>query len=484
MTIVEANQAALNLYGYSRDDFINLPLMRLVDPSDQPRVARLIESGVVLEREGPFKQVHHDGRTSDTMISAFPLRFSGRDCRVVIAEDVSDNLRLERQLNQAQRLESLGQLAGGVAHDFNNLLGVILGFTGFVSQQLTRAANESDPERWQKSLDDLARVETAATSASQLTRQLLAFARREVAQPRVVSVNQAVEQVEQLLRRSLGEHVRMEIRTRSPVSMVRIDPGQLEQVVVNLSVNARDAMPDGGNLVIETLDVEVDEAYAATQLDLSPGGYVGLRVSDTGTGMPESVLLHAFEPFFTTKASGLGTGLGLATVYGIVTQAGGNIHIYSEVGKGTTVTVLLPGAVAPDEEAPAPAAVAPAPSGEETVLVVEDAADLRAAIVRMLERRGYRVLQAGGGPGAIRTVEESGEPVHLLLTDVAMPQMLGTELAAALTPLHPGLRVLYMSGFPQQILGASGTLGPESALLEKPFTESALLSKVRAVLNS
>jgi PAS domain S-box-containing protein len=271
LTVMEANEAALDLYGYSRKEFIGLPVMRLVDESDQPRVARMIEDRAVQKGEGPFSRVHLDGSTSEVMLTAFPLRFAGRDCRVVIAEDVTDKLRFERQLNQAQRLESLGQMAGGVAHDFNNLLAITLGFTAFVSEDLARAANEPNGERWQKSLQDLGRVEKAATSASKLTRQLLAFARREVVQPQVISVNETVAQVQELLRRSLGEQVTMDVRLSPQVSMVRMDPGQLEQVVVNLCVNARDAMPDGGNLVIDTLDVEVDEAYAAARVGLSPG---------------------------------------------------------------------------------------------------------------------------------------------------------------------------------------------------------------------
>jgi CheY-like chemotaxis protein len=369
-----------------------------------------------------------------------------------------------------------------VAHDFNNLLGITLGFTGFVSQELAQAVNGPGGERWRKSLQDLGRVEKAATSASKLTHQLLAFARREVVKPQVISVNETVAQVQELLQRSLGEQVTMNVRLSPQVSMVRMDPGQLEQIVVNLCVNARDAMPDGGDLVIDTLDVEVDEAYAASRVGLRPGRYVRLRVSDTGTGMPESVLQHAFEPFFTTKGPGRGTGLGLATTYGIVTQAGGFVHIYSGVGQGTTVNVLLPCGAAEADSATPPVEGPATLSGHETVLVVEDEDDLRAAIVRMLERQGYRVLEASNGPEAIGTLEAFGEPVDLLLTDIAMPQMLGTELAAQVATLRPGVRMLYMSGFPQQAAGTAGTPGPDFALLEKPFTEATLLTKVREVI--
>lgn len=416
-----------------------------------------------------------------TMFVMLRRTLEARANRLVEAERAA--AEMQQRLAQQERLESIGQLAGGVAHDFNNLLGVILGFTGFVHQDLAKSADGEDGNRWQRSLQDLDRVEKAANSAKRLTRHLLAFARREIAQPQVIEVVAAVEHVLELLRRSLGEHIAMEVRLDPHTSPVRIDPGHLEQILINLCVNARDAMPGGGILVIETLDVEVDEAYALTQGDLDPGRYVRLRISDTGGGMPEEVLKHAFEPFFTTKAPGHGTGLGLATVYGIVKHSGGRVHLYSEEGHGTTVSVLLPVASASDLSESAAISGAAMPSGQESILVVEDERDLRDAVSRMLESHGYRVLTAPNGRVALEMVERFSGELHLLLTDVVMPEMLGKELAQRVSDLRPGVRVLYMSGFAQPVLGSAGVLGPDMVLLDKPFTESDLLSKVRGVLD-
>jgi PAS domain S-box-containing protein len=483
LSIVEANQAAIQLLGYERNELIGLLLGAILDPKERSEVSEFIRAHAVLQGAGPFKVLPKSAEVREVLVTAFPINFNGRDCRFVMAEDVTDRLRLERQQSQAQRLESLGQLAGGVAHDFNNLLGIILGFTGFVKEQMVRDS-ESSGQRWEKSLVDLGRVEKAATSATQLTRQLLSFARREVSQPQVVSINDSVREVESLLRRSLGEHVAMDLQLAPETSRVLIDPGNLEQILVNLCVNARDAMPGGGTLVIETQDAEVDTAYAQAQVGLKPGRYVRLRVSDTGSGMPASVIEHAFEPFFTTKPLGQGTGLGLATVYGIITQAGGFIHLYSEEGRGTTVSVLLPQTSVSLESVPTAVEPAVPPGGVETVLLVEDEEDLREAVARMLESHGYQVHMAANGRAAMALLRTIEDPIQLLLTDVVMPEMLGKELAEQVASLRPGVRILFMSGFAQPVLGPTGTLGPDVALLEKPFTEAALLAMVRSVIDA
>jgi nitrogen-specific signal transduction histidine kinase len=398
-----------------------------------------------------------------------------------MAQDVTERRRLEQQLRQSQRLESLGQLAGGVAHDFNNLLGVILNFAMFLKENLVAAAAEGDEDRWRPAIKDVDRIIRAAESASRLTHQLLAFARREVVQPKALNVNSVLLELEPLLRRTLGEHIEFETATGDGLWPVLMDPGHLEQVLTNLAVNARDAMRQGGKLIIDTQNVVADEAYTMGRPGLKPGRYVRLRVSDTGTGMDKKTLQRAFEPFFTTKPKGEGTGLGLATVYGIVNQAGGYISLYSEPGLGTRVHTLLP---ATDQD-PVPIesqASLPRVQASETVLVVEDAEDLREVVERILSRNGYRVIIAANGVEALRVANEYAGKIDLLLTDVVMPQMQGKELADRMLQKQPALRVLFMSGYAEAMLGTSGTLEPGVVLLEKPFTEPLLLERVREVL--
>src|SRR5665213_956009 len=342
--------------------------------------------------------------------------------------------RLEGQLHQSQRMESLGQLAGGVAHDFNNLLAVISNYASFVSEEL------DDKEAAQ---NDLGQIRVAAERAAELTRQLLAFAGRKVLQPVIFDLNQVIIAVEQILRRTIGEHVELTISLSTDPWLVEADPGQLEQVLVNLAVNARDAMPDGGLLTIDTENSEIDEGYTEPHPGLALGRYVRLRVSDTGSGMEQAVLDRVFEPFFTTKPRGEGTGLGLPTVFGIVAQAGGEIQLFSEPGIGTTCRVLLP----TTDRTPTIGRSLTEPRdlhGTETVLVVEDEDALREVARRILSRNGYVVLTSANGPEAIALVERHTGVIDLLLTDVIMPQMLGKEVAARIQEFRPGLPVLYM----------------------------------------
>ena len=389
--------------------------------------------------------------------------------------------RLEDQLHQSQRLESLGQLAGGVAHDFNNLLGAILNFAAFVAEEVEKLPADYPPRVTLRS--DVEQITRAAERGAELTHQLLAFGRREVVQPRVLDLNQVVKDVEQLLRRTIGEHIELNVSLARSVSPVLADPGQLEQVLVNLAVNARDAMTSGGIVTIETADVEVDEIYAAFRPGLTQGQYVRLRVSDDGVGMTKEVLKHSFEPFFTTKPKGQGSGLGLATVYGIVTQAGGYGHIYSELGLGTTFSALFPVTEQVGKRCePSPSAVHR--RGGETVLVVEDEPSMREITRRILDRNGYQVLVAAGGEQAIALARQWEGAIDLLVTDVVMPQMLGKEVADRMVQSRPTARVLYMSGYAQPILASQGTLDPGVSLLEKPFSEASLLEKVREVLDA
>jgi hypothetical protein len=399
----------------------------------------------------------------------------------VIVEDITDRERLERELRQSQRLESLGQLAGGVAHDFNNLLAVILNFAMFASSKIKKSVGSGEPNDLEAAVTDLDRVVRAAESATRLTRQLLAFARREVVRPRPLDVNSVVQELEPLLRRTTGEHIEFVSSLQEDPWSAVIDPGRLEQILTNLTVNARDAMPSGGRLIIETSNVEVDEVYASGRSGLKPGSYVAIRVSDTGSGMDANTLSHVFEPFFTTKPKGRGTGLGLATVHGIVNQAGGHISIYSEPGIGTRVHVLLPAIrESPPEERPAVAT--PITAGHATILVVEDAEDLRQICDQILTRNGYHVIAAGGGDEALAAAALYTDPIDLLLTDVVMPGIQGPELVTRLRTSHPETRVLFMSGYAEPMLGPSGALGTGLDLLDKPFTEPILIDRVQQAL--
>ena len=395
----------------------------------------------------------------------------------------AERQRFQNRLQQSQRLESLGQLAGGVAHDFNNLLGVILIYTTLVAEEVARASEAPEGEPWAAVRSDVERIRQAADRATALTRQLLAFGRREVVHPQVIDLSAVAGNIEELLRRTIGEHVELASRLRRDVWPVLADAGQIEQVLVNLAVNARDAMPGGGTLTLDTENVVIDEDTAAARPGARPGPHVRLRVGDTGSGMEPYVLEHAVEPFFTTKPKGEGTGLGLATVYGIVTHAGGFLQISSTPSEGTQVSAFLP---ATDREVSEPAAVPhePAPAGSgRTVLVVEDEEAIREVTARILARNGFGVLTAAGGADAMRAVDEHPGSIDLLLTDVVMPQMTGKEVAAALTARVPGLPVLYMSGYAHPALTSQGTLEAGVTLIEKPFSEQQLLAKIRDVLD-
>jgi two-component system cell cycle sensor histidine kinase/response regulator CckA len=386
------------------------------------------------------------------------------------AEAEQDRLRREAQAHRQQRLESLGRLAGGIAHDFNNMLGVIVNYATFVIEEAS--APEPDLETIAA---DAAQVVEAGRRATDLTHQLLAFARREVVRPRPLDLNATIEAQAGTLRAAAGDRVTLTLRPGPGLPPVISDPGQIEQLLVNLVVNARQAMHGGGELVIDT----AAHRLPAGDAELAPGEYVRLRVCDSGEGMTPEVAERAFEPFFTTRGSAEGPGLGLATVYGIVTQAGGSVAISSAPGLGTTVTVLLP---AGEHTEPTPERPEPAPAGTghgETLLVVEDEAALREVACRILSGAGYHVLAADGGPQALELAAGYDGVIDLLVSDVVMPGMLGKELAERLVGSRPGTRVLYMSGYAQPVLASQGTLDPGVALLEKPFTATDLLTAVR-----
>jgi two-component system cell cycle sensor histidine kinase/response regulator CckA len=480
--IVLVNDRAEVVFGWPRAELLGRHAdILLTDAAKQVYPGQLQRRGNGPEA-GPMGTLSLTARRRDG--SEFPVEASlaavdtpqGRVAVAVVrdlterqrAEVEQARLRIEAQEQRHQRLESLGQLAGGIAHDFNNMLGVIVNYANFVIEE----AESSTPDAAAIAAD-ARQVIKAGQRGTDLTHQLLAFARREVVRPEVLDLNAALTDVEALLRRSIGEHIKLMVRPAPALPTVSADPGQIEQVLVNLALNARDAMPSGGNLVIDTARFVSDDA----------GEYVRLRVCDSGRGMAADVVERAFEPFFTTKPSGEATGLGLATVYGIVTQAGGEVSISSEPGLGSTVTILFPASA---EVPAAPVAGEPEAVTDghgETLLVVEDEAALREVAGRILSGAGYHVLAADGGTQALELAALHEGSIDLLVSDVVMPGMLGKELAERLVHTRPDTRVLYMSGYAQPVLASQGTLDPGVALLEKPFTAADLLSAVRRRLD-
>ena len=377
----------------------------------------------------------------------------------------------QEQLRQAQKLEAIGQLAGGIAHDFNNMLSAIIGYSDLILTGL----KEEDPL-----YSDMENIKSCADRSAALTRQLLAFSRKQALQPRVLDLNTIVSDMDRMLRRLIGEHIELVSRPAEGLWQVKADPGQIEQVIMNLAVNARDAMPDGGKLTVESANVELDEEYARTHVSAKPGPHVMIAVTDTGCGMDKETLSRIFEPFFTTKESGKGTGLGLSTAYGIVKQSGGNIWVYSEPEKGTTFKVYLPRVEGVPDEKVRAKTVAPN-RGTETVLVVEDEDAVRELVARILSVHGYKVLEAPNGGEALVICEKHGN-IDLLITDVVMPNMGGRELAERVGKMRPGVKVLYTSGYTDNAIVHQGVLDAGTPFIQKPYTVSALLAKVREVL--
>jgi PAS domain S-box-containing protein len=462
--------------GYKPSEIVGKPFVRLVAPDDaakvtdamrQPTLSRIepLEHRV-LTKTGKILWMHHSSRAilQDDRAGGF---------RGVLT-DITDRKKLEEQLRQSQKMEAIGQLAGGIAHDFNNLLTVIIGYTNLMLER--RTSQDEDSMR-------LAEVKDAARRAAALTQQLLAFSRRQMLQPKVLDLNELVRMTEKMLQRVIGEDIHLSIILPPVVGHIKADPIQIEQTILNLAINARDAMPRGGKLLIGTADVTLDAHYAKEHADLKPGAFVKLTVTDTGVGMSPEVQAHIFEPFFTTKGVGKGTGLGLSTIYGIVKQSGGHITVASTLGAGTTFEIYFP-AVAP--VAP-PAARLPArsdPTGNGTVLLVEDTAIVRKTVRQMLQQSGYTVLEAASGEEALREYAKHPDPIRLLLTDVIMPGMNGRELAERLTPSHSTMKVLFMSGYTDDAILRHGGLGFGRVLIEKPFTPEALARKVEEVLGS
>jgi len=481
LRFLAANDAAVGTYGFTREEFLSMSAADIRPPEDIPLMRARIRSASVARGVVSIGEARHrrkDGVVFDVHVTSSALVFAGRSCSLAMAIDITESKRaaaalerLEGQLRQSQKMEAIGQLAGGVAHDFNNLLGVIIGY----SELLLRDLAQGSPAARRMN-----EIRSAADRAAALTKQLLAFSRRQVLQPRVLDLNAVVKEAEAMLARVISENIEIATKLAPDLGRVLADPGQVHQVLLNFAVNARDAMPNGGRLTIETRNVEILERDGGAHGGVPPGRYVLMLIGDTGFGMAPEVLEHMFEPFFTTKEKGYGTGLGLATVYGVVTQSGGHVEVESAVGRGTTFKVYLPTADGAEETS----TPAPQPKGKaaETILLVEDAAPLREMVQEILEAEGYLVLSAEHAERALQLAAAHAGVIALAITDVVMPGMSGPEAAARLQAARPETRVLFMSGYTDEAIGNEGVLDPGTHFIQKPFSADALLRKVREVL--
>ena len=471
------NPALFAMLGYaSAEELLKIDIARdvYVDPAARARILQRCEQFGSAIEEVVWRR--RDGSVVTVRLNGRPVRApdGALECFEFIVDDVTDQRALEERLRQTQKMEAVGRLAGGIAHDFNNLLTAILGSVDF----LRRALGPDHPEH-----AETEEIQKAAVRAADLTRQLLAFSRQQVLAPKVLELDALVTNLEKMLRRLIGEDVELRFAPKAPRAAVRADPGQLEQVIVNLVVNARDAMPRGGKLTIDTATVDLDTGYAWEHGTVEPGRYVMLAVTDTGVGIDRAVQARLFEPFFTTKEFGKGTGLGLATAYGIVKQSGGYIWVYSEPGQGATFKVYLPRVEPAGEPIAVPQAPARALGGTETILLAEDEAAVRNLARRVLEKHGYKLLLAATGRDGVRLAEQHGSPIDLLVTDVVMPEMGGRELAQRLTIRQPSLKVLFLSGYTDDAIVHHGVLDAGVAFLQKPFKPDELVRKIREVLD-
>ncbi len=469
--------SAARQFGWRHDAMLGQPLVDFLHPEDQRHVAQRLSSAIARPGEQTMTEariLHTDGtyRSVDAVV-VNRLHEPAVHGVVFNARDITEGRRLEEQLRQAQKMEAVGRLAGGVAHDFNNLLTAILGYCNLALDDLPA----DDPSR-----PDLEEIKEAGERAATLTRQLLAFSRRQMLQPEPLDLNGLIHQSEKMVRRLIGEDIELEMALADELPEVLADPASLEQVIVSLAMNARDAMPDGGRLVIETMIAELDDLYADSHATVLPGPYVLLAVTDNGEGMDAATRTRVFEPFFTTKQQGKGSGLGLATVYGIVKQTGGYIWVYSEPGYGTVFKVYLPLAGVHQAIAVEPVR-ADQPKVTETILLVEDEESVRALTGEVLRRQGYDVLEAEHGLEALKIVQSFEAPIHLLLTDIVMPHMNGRDLAEQISTVRPGTKVLFMSGYTDHA-AVHRELSAGAPFLQKPFTPDALAKKVRGLLDS
>jgi PAS domain S-box-containing protein len=477
---VVVNEAAVRHYGYSREEFSKMTLKDIRPPEDITALQQDVQNAPSFDEGRIWQHRKKDGQIVMAEVRAHEFTAGARSLRLVLANDVTERLRAEEalrkteeQLRQAQKMEAVGRLAGGVAHDFNNLLSVILSYAELLLADL----GAKEPMR-----EEVDQIRKAAVRAADLTRQLLMFSRQQVLEPKVVDLNDVLMNLDRMLQRIIGVDIELVLICGKPLGRVRVDPGSMEQVIMNLVLNARDAMPVGGKLTMETSNVDIDETSAKEHLGTYPGPHVMLAVSDTGIGMDRATQARIFEPFFTTKEMGKGTGLGLSTVFGIVQQSGGSIWVYSEPGRGTSFKIYFPRVDAAADEARATRRPTKL-RGTETVLLVEDDGQVRAVACGILRRSGYKVLEARNGGEAMLLCESHPDPIHLLISDVVMPLMSGPELARRVAGTRPEMKVLCMSGYTDDSIVRHGVVDSDVAYLQKPITPENLTRKVREVLD-
>jgi two-component system cell cycle sensor histidine kinase/response regulator CckA len=474
------------MFGYDRpEEIVGKPASLVAHPDEISRMEDIMlrrQRGESVPSRYELRGIRKDGEPIDIEISATRTIYRGEAVSLAYIRDITERKRAEKereklqeQVRQSQKMEAVGVLAGGVAHDFNNLLSVINGY----SELLLKGVARDDPRR-----SDIEQILQAGQRAASLTSQLLAFSRKQILHPVTLNLDDVVAQMSTMFRRLIGEDIALVCITRPGLGFVHADQGQIQQILMNLVVNARDAMPQGGRLTIETANVDIDEGYVRKHAPMRAGPYIMLAISDNGIGMDSETQARIFEPFFTTKGAGKGTGLGLSTVYGIVKQSNGFLWVYSEPGKGTTFKIYLPRVQGEADKLSEDAKVVPDLRGSETVLVVEDEPSVRALAARILRERGYTVIEASNGKEALRTAQEYAGKIHLVLADVVMPEMSGKVLVSQIEAARPGIRALFISGYTDNAIIHHGILEANVAFLQKPFSANVLASKVREVIDS